>query len=40
MACGTYGKEENAYRVLVVKLEGKQLLGRPSHRREDNTVKY
>jgi hypothetical protein len=33
MACGAYG---GGYRVLVGKLEGKRLLGRPRRRREDN----
>ena len=35
-ACGTYGWEERAYRVLVGKLEGRRPLGRPRHRWVDN----
>ena len=34
--CGLYGEKIYAYRVLVGKLEGKRLLGRPDHRWEDN----
>jgi hypothetical protein len=30
------GEERNAYKVLVGKLEGKTLLGRPKHRWKDN----
>jgi hypothetical protein len=29
-------KKRNAYKILVRKLEGKRLLGRPMRRREDN----
>jgi len=35
-ACSTYGKRRGAYRVLVVKSEGKRPLGRPRRRWEDN----
>jgi hypothetical protein len=35
-ACSTKGEGRNAYRVLVVKLEGKRQLGKFRHRREDN----
>jgi hypothetical protein len=35
-ACSTYGGEENAYRILVGKPEGKSPLGIPRHRWEDN----
>ena len=31
-ACGAYGEERGAYRVLVGKPEGKGPLGRPRHR--------
>jgi hypothetical protein len=31
-ACGTHRERRSAYRVLVVKPEGKRLLGRPRHR--------
>jgi len=34
--CGTYVESRGAYRVLVGKLEGNRLLGRPRHRWEDN----
>jgi hypothetical protein len=30
------GEKSNAYRILVVKPEGKRPLGRPGHRWEDN----
>jgi hypothetical protein len=30
------GEKMNAYRVLVVRTEGKRLLGRPGYRWEDN----
>jgi hypothetical protein len=36
MARSTHGGEENAYRILVGKPEGKRLLGRPRRRWEDN----
>jgi hypothetical protein len=36
-ACGTNGGEEELYRLLVRKPEGKRLLGRPRHRWPDNT---
>ena len=32
----TYGEEKRLYRALWEKPEGKRLLGRPSHRSEDN----
>jgi hypothetical protein len=35
-ACGTYGEERGAYRVLVGKPEGKRPLGRPRRRWVDN----
>jgi hypothetical protein len=31
-----HGKKRNSYRILVRKLEGKELLGRPRGRWEDN----
>jgi hypothetical protein len=34
-ACGTYGRGEKVYRVLVIKPEGKRPLGRPKRRWED-----
>jgi hypothetical protein len=34
--CGTYEKQKSEYRILVVKREGKRLLGRSVHRWEDN----
>ena len=34
---GTYGRNGNAYSVLVAKPEGKRLLGRCSHGFENNT---
>ena len=34
--CGTYGERRGAYRVLVVKPEGRRLLERPRRRWEDN----
>jgi hypothetical protein len=34
--CSTHWRDENAYRILVRKPEGKKPLGRPRHRREDN----
>jgi hypothetical protein len=33
-ACGTHGRGENMYRVLVGKPEGKRPLERPRHRQE------
>jgi hypothetical protein len=36
VACSTYGELRGVYRVLVVKPEGKRLLGRPRRRWEDN----
>jgi hypothetical protein len=35
-ACSTNGGEEDAYRILVVKPEGKRPLGRPRRRWVDN----
>jgi hypothetical protein len=35
-ACDAGGEKRNAYRVLVGKPEGTQLLGRPARRMEDN----
>jgi hypothetical protein len=35
-ACGSYGEDRIAHRVLVGKPEGKRSLGRPRHRWEDN----
>ena len=35
-ACSTYGGDENVYRGLEGKPEGKIPLGRPRRRREDN----
>jgi len=35
-ACGVYGGEEGAYRILVGKPEGKRPLGRPRRRWVDN----
>jgi hypothetical protein len=35
-ACSTHWKVENAYKILVGKLEGKRPLGRPRRRWEDN----
>jgi hypothetical protein len=34
--CSTNGAKRNAYRILVVKPEGKRLLGRPRRRWVDN----
>jgi hypothetical protein len=34
--CSTYGEKRNAYRLLVVKPEGKRPLGRPRYRWVDN----
>ena len=34
--CSTYGESRGVFRVLVVKPEGKRLLGRPRHRWGDN----
>jgi hypothetical protein len=31
------GEKRNVYRILIGKQEGKRLLGRPKHRRENNT---
>jgi hypothetical protein len=39
-ACGTYGENRNAYRVVVRKSEGKSPLGRPSREWEQNIKKY
>ena len=36
MACGAYGEDKGAHRVLVGKPEGKKTLGRPRRRWEDN----
>jgi hypothetical protein len=33
---GVWGETRGAYRILVVKSEGKRQLGRPRHRREDD----
>jgi hypothetical protein len=33
--CGTHGKEDEMYNILVAKPEGKQPLGRPRRRWED-----
>jgi hypothetical protein len=38
--CSTQGEKRNAYRILVVKLEGKRPLGRPRRRSEDNIMLY
>jgi hypothetical protein len=35
-SCSTNGREENAYRLLVGKAEGKRPLGRPRRRWVDN----
>jgi hypothetical protein len=35
-ACSTSGEKRNAYSVLVGNPEGKSLLGRPTHRLENN----
>jgi hypothetical protein len=35
-ACSTNGEKRNAYRLLVVKPEGKRPLGRPRYRWVDN----
>jgi len=35
-ACGTYGREEIGYRVLIEKIEKKRPLGRPRCKWEDN----
>jgi hypothetical protein len=35
--CSTHGGNENTYRVLVGKPEGKRTLGKHRHRLEDNT---
>jgi hypothetical protein len=35
MACST-NEEKNVYRILIGKIEGKRLLGRPRHRLVDN----
>jgi hypothetical protein len=35
-ACGTYGGQESAYKVLVGILEGRRPLGRTRRRWEDN----
>jgi hypothetical protein len=34
--CSTHGVKRNAHRILVGKLEGNRLLGRPRHRWSDN----
>jgi hypothetical protein len=35
-ACSTNGEKRNAYRILMVKPEGKRQLGRPRRRWEDD----
>jgi hypothetical protein len=35
-ACNTYGERKGKYKMLVLKREGKKLLGRRRHRSEDN----
>jgi hypothetical protein len=35
-ACSKCGRDDNAYKILIGKPEGKRSLGRPRHRREDN----
>jgi hypothetical protein len=35
-ACSTYGEKRGAYRILVGTSEGRQSLGRPRRRWEDN----
>jgi hypothetical protein len=35
-ACSTYWERRGAYTILVVRTEGRKLLGRPRRRREDN----
>jgi hypothetical protein len=35
-ACGMHGRENNVYRFLVEKPEGKNPLGRPRQRKKDN----
>jgi len=35
-ACGTYGREESGYRVMIEKPEKKKPLGRPRCKWEDN----
>jgi hypothetical protein len=36
-ACGTHGEERDAYRILVVRPEGRRPLGRPRRRWEVNS---
>jgi hypothetical protein len=35
-ACSTYWRDENAYKILVIKPEGKRPAGRPRHKCMDN----
>ena len=35
-ACGAYGGQDSAYRVLLGRPDGKRPLGRPRHRWENN----
>jgi hypothetical protein len=35
-ACSAYEEMRNTYKILVGKPEGKRLLGRPTHGRENN----
>jgi hypothetical protein len=35
--CSTHWEKMNAYRIMLRKLEGKRLLGRPSSRLKDDT---
>jgi hypothetical protein len=35
-ACGSYGKDRNAYRILIGRSEGMRQLGRPRHRWRNN----
>jgi hypothetical protein len=39
-ACGTYGENRNAFRVVVRNPEGKRPLGRPSREWEQNIKNY
>jgi hypothetical protein len=36
-ACSTNGEKRKAYRILIVKPEGKRPLGRPRHKYVENT---
>jgi hypothetical protein len=36
-ACRTHGRDKNAYKILIGKLEEDRPFGRPSRRWEDNT---